>query len=102
LVVDLAGTQESCVRWRCLGPNTERGTFGGTYLGMPVVNILSVICKEAASVMQSLATSAVATCYIVRSGGRGGRGGYSESQQRNKGVLVESQGKRTTFGDDSD
>ena len=52
--------------------------------------------------MQSLATSAVATCYIVRSGGRGGRGGYSESQQRNKGVLVESQGKRTTFGDDSD
>jgi len=72
---------------------------------MPVVNILSVICKEAASVMQSLATSAVATCYIVRSGGRGGRGGrggYSESQQRNKGVLVESQGKRTTFGDDSD
>jgi len=37
-------------------------------------------------------------------GGRGGgRGGWSsESQQRNKGVLVESQGKRTTFGDDSD
>jgi len=35
-------------------------------------------------------------------GGRGGRGGFSESQQRNKGVLVESQGKRTTFGDDSD
>jgi len=35
-------------------------------------------------------------------GGRGGRGGLSESQQRNKGVLVESQGKRTTFNDDSD
>jgi len=39
---------------------------------------------------------------ILFLGGRGGRGGFSESQQRNKGILVESQGKRTTFGDESD
>jgi len=41
-------------------------------------------------------------CLCMLLGGRGGRGGFSESQQRNKGVLVESQGKRTTFDDDSD
>jgi nucleolin len=37
-------------------------------------------------------------------GGRGGRGrgAMSEAQQRNKGVLVEAQGKRTTFNGDSD